>query len=447
MAVLVPSALLMGNGPTPGSPSRVSVVAKGLSKHDREEAQSVADAAFSTTSKLLASNKKSDSELQVHLYSTIDDYERAEQRLTGGRFKTNLAFTHADTKSAHIVIQPPIKCDSSTVQELPGFTRRLLAHEVFHLRCYAESGAYRRMPDWLTDGAASYVDQQVMHDLESAGEPENDPHISTYIYLVKRLIQRKELPSIRAMMNEEFDAFDRSTRYGLCWLLFAFMEDGPRPGSGSRLLREMLRQEGGGEKATKAAQTVRKIKDYFAGKDDQFAKFVSEKNADWNEVFRSLDTSSEDWVQIAFPAKNAVAWRNETLGDGPWTLSGRMRILPCEAKQLNVLCGAAGGSFISVAYVAEYGVTVFHYRAGPKEWETIAKTRTRDVRLGDVVRFRLERQGPRLDVFLDGQHLIATDAPEDALNGNWGLGAQAGSAGIWNAIVVTKKQANDGPGK
>jgi hypothetical protein len=59
----------------------------------------------------------------------------------------------------------------------------------------------------------------------------------------------------------------------------------------------------------------------------------------------------------------------------------------------------------------------------------------------------LERQGPRLDVFLDGQHLIATDAPEDALNGNWGLGAQAGSAGIWNAIVVTKKQANDGPGK
>ena len=45
--------------------------------------------------------------LVVHLYRDAQDYEVAEEKLTGGRFRRNLAFAHFDTRSAHVALQRP----------------------------------------------------------------------------------------------------------------------------------------------------------------------------------------------------------------------------------------------------------------------------------------------------------------------------------------------------
>lgn len=153
-------------------------------------------------------------------------------------------------------------------------------------------------------------------------------------------------------------------------------------------------------------------------------------------MIRSLEVRGDDCVQIAFPEANAIAWRTEPVAGKSLTARGRLRILPGDRQQLNFLFAKTDAGFHSIAFVADQGFTVFDYDAANDRFDPVGKAHAPGLRLGVTSEFRVEATGKKLVVHLDDKHWDF-ELPRTLPNGvTWGLGAQAGSAGIWQAVRV-----------
>ena len=70
---------------------------------------------------------------------------------------------------------------------------------------------------------------------------------------------------------------------------------------------------GGGDFAARAREQV--LDAFRVEKlERDFQRDVKGLEPRWQEVFRSLETGGEAWTQVAFPGKNAIAWRTEDAG-------------------------------------------------------------------------------------------------------------------------------------
>ena len=73
---------------------------------------------------------------------------------------------------------------------------------------------------------------------------------------------------------------------------------------------------------------------YFGGRQEinkmnqEFADYLKKLSPQWKEIYRSLETQGDEWVQIAFPKTNAIAWRTKPVGKDSYTISGKLKILP-----------------------------------------------------------------------------------------------------------------------
>ncbi|HKQ47902.1 MAG TPA: hypothetical protein VJZ71_07535 [Phycisphaerae bacterium] len=322
---------------------------------------------------------------------------------------------------------------------LPVMTRRLIAHEAFHLVGHSLGLNYRELPRWIKDGAASYIDEKVLVEIAWSAGPEMDPLTCRYVCITARLLKDGKLPKIREIMHRELDALSPTARYGLRWLLFRFLEEGPRPGSGSKLIRKMLRilKESSDSSSSKPSAKFAKLEDEFIGLDDEFAEFIRGLKPEWDEEYRSLDTSRKQWYQLAFPETNAVAWRFAPVGQDQYKISGHVRILPGTKQQMNFYLGRSDEGFVSVAFVAGYGVTVFRYRTGKDEWENLATAKAPGVELNKDIAFRLVISPGEVKVSVNKKSVLTATVGDFSLRGPWGLGAQAGAAGIWTKIRRT----------
>ncbi|MCK6460884.1 MAG: hypothetical protein L6Q95_13460, partial [Planctomycetes bacterium] len=172
----------------------------------------------------------------------------------------------------------------------------------------------------------------------------------------------------------------------------------------------------------------------LAGTD--FPGFARGLRPEWEEVYRSLSTAGTEWPQLAFPDKNAIAWRREPVAGGAFSAKGGLRILPGTARQMNFLFARGEEGFYSLAFVADQGFVLFDYRSGTEEWVRLGAGNAPGLRLGVSTDFAVKGRGTKLDVTLDGKSW-SFDLPR-ALPDRvaWGLGAQAGSAGLWQRLAV-----------
>lgn len=406
----------------------------------KKDSEATVEVAWKFAEKMLGEVPTSQDEpAALHLYELIDDYEKAEAKLTGGQFKKNLAFANVETKSGHVVIQPVCPRETLTKIGLPAMTRRLIAHETFHLVGYSLTPRYLELPRWIVDGAASYVDCKVLAENGWSAGSEKDPFTSRNAYSAAQLLNDGKLPKVRDIMHSELDALPPSTRYGLRWLLFRFLEEGPRPGSGGKLIRKMMRKlkESSDSSSSKPADRFTKLEDEFSGLDKDFAKFIRSLKPEWDEDFRSLDTSGKQWRQIAFPEKNAVAWRVAPVGQDQYEISGHVRILPGTTQQMNLYLGRSDEGFVSVAFVAGYGVTVFRFRTGKDEWENLATAKVNGIESGKDISFRVRVSVDEVKISIGKKSVLTAAVGDFSMRGPWGLGAQAGSAGTWTKIRCT----------
>jgi len=173
--------------------------------------------------------------------------------------------------------------------------------------------------------------------------------------------------------------------------------------------------------------------------DREFADYLRKLKPQWEEIYPSLETAGKNWTQIAFSSTNAVAWRAKPVGKDAYALKGKFKILPGGREQLNLLLARSDDGFISIAFSAGYGVTVFEYHADhaeDKQWERLGKARCVALKLNRWIRFRVEVEEDELRITLGKKLVLTKRLRGRPMRGPWGLGAQAGSAGMWRGVKL-----------
>lgn len=404
------------------------------------QALETAEAVWPVATKLFAiADEAPERPREIRLFRTVAAYEKVDAELTGGRFRDHLAFCHWDNKASYIVLQPA-GCSDEALRELglPTMTRRLIAHEAAHLFRYSTMPNHRSHPEWLADGVASWIEERVMITGGWSSGAERDPHTSTMIGQAVGLLENSALPPVDRILRDDIDDVHWRKRYAVRWLLFRYLQETIDEKSFHSLMGEVRQFGGGSNYARQLRASVERAlhQDDTGAIDGKFADYLRTLNPQWEEIYLSLETVGKEWAQIAFPANNAVAWRTEPVGRDEYAIEGRFKILPGGRRQLNLLLGRNKDGFVSVAFTAGSGVTVFDYHARGRDnpWERLSSVKFDAVKLGGWTRFRVEVVDDELRIMLDGQLAVAQSLRGRSMRGPWGLGAQASAAGVWRDV-------------
>ncbi len=368
--------------------------------------------------------------LSVHLYRDENAYAEAEQELTKGAFRRNLAFSHFGTMSAHVALQPRLSDKAMAEVGLTAQTLRLLVHEAAHLVRYAHHLNFRSHPGWLADGAASWIAERVSKDLDLFKKLEQDPFYSTSLLHVKKLLEHDNLPTVEAFLLDELGELTVNERYAVRWLYFRFLIEGKYRVKFRKVITK-ARQLGGGANFTERLfdESLRILgKKKLTSIDRDFKKYVKSFEPAWEEIFRTLQCQGERWVQAAF-GSNAIAWRRKPAGK-KYTVAGELTILPGAIEQMNLFLGRSEQGFLSVAFKPG-SVTLFEYLSSTGDWQSRGFAECEDVLRGEPFAFSVAIKGSTARVAVNGADVISGEVKTIPLEGPWGLSAQANAAGIW----------------
>ena len=380
-----------------------------------------------------------DEPLAIHLYRDPAGYEAAEAELTRGRFKRNLAFAHWDTKTAHVALQPQLSADIVRDHGLNYQTLRLLVHEAAHLARFHALSNYRSHPGWFSDGNASWIETEVLREQGLFTTPEQDPSFSTHVLRVQRLLRDDELPAMRDILHDDTDDLEFYEVYAARWMVFRFLVQGDRKRALQKTIADMRRFGGGSGFVERVAKALSKrLRDAdFAKLERDFRAWVDDLEPQWNEIYPSLETVGDTWMHTAFDSVNAISWRTEPAGDGGFELTGTLEILDDGKNQLNLLLGREESGFVTVA-LSPGRVDVFDYSIDDDRWTRLAESDRAQSSLGEPFGFRVRwTPGRELSVDIEGRQVVELET-ERSFAGPWGLGAQAGSSGLWRDVRLQR---------
>ncbi len=379
--------------------------------------------------------------LVVHLYRTIAGYEAAEQQLTNGKFRRNLAMFHHASRTAHVALQPPCSDETLRAVGLPAMTVELLAWEASHVARARVFPNFEVHPMWFVDGFAATNARKVLDAVRGGGRTEISVMAQEQQRLVLDLARDKKLPKARAILRDGIDDLDFHPRYAARAVFYAMLQTPAHADRRNALLRTV------GGLASEDAWAKSVDGTGLDQLDAAFAKFVAGLQPTWSEVHRSLALDGKRMVQIAFPERNAIAWCRQPVKGAELNATGSLRILPAAAQQMNFLFGRTeAGDFYSVAFTADRGVTLFRYRSKGDEWTELGFKAVPALRLGYSTAFQITAKRDAVTILVGdvpGKFALPDALPDAA---PWGIGAQAGppgaatgSAGIWEDLVVRGK--------
>lgn len=381
-------------------------------------------------------------QLEVHLYRTVADYEAAEEKLTGGRFKRNLAFAHHESHTAHVAVQPPVSEEVLDQLGLPHLTQNLLAHEASHIVRFRAMPSFRSHPMWVVDGAAIWLAVQGELARKRIASIEACPLSATEICHGQRLLEQGRLPKVRDLLHDRTDELEFYERYASRWLLFQFLASGPYA-EGLRKAMWKLRQMGGGSTfANRLEERLVAATASTDALDTAFRAWLKGLRPIWREAIRSLDAQGDAWVQAAWPDRNAVAWRTQPVGLRRYDVSGRMEVFPGTNMQMNILLDKTDAGFVSVAMRTDGWITVFEYESDGSRWNRRGAVEHAALKRAGPVSFRIRVQNERVTVIVGDEEALVVELAGRTMDGPWGLGAQWGTCGVWHDVRVAATPAD-----
>jgi len=374
----------------------------------------------------------------IHLYRHVADYVKREGRVTGGRFRHNLAFSSFLYRDAHVAIQP--ECTDAVLAEvgLPAVTRRQITHEAAHLLCFATLESFRDHPLWYSEGAAMWIADQAVRDKGWSPGIEKDPVTSTRIHLVKQMASKGRRPSIRKILRDELQGVSSEERYALYWLLFTYLKRGDRRPEFQRVLFKAQGLAPGADFSSRLLDAFeRAFQDTgFAALDEGFARYIDSLQPEWDEVEIALEVKGRYWTQLAFPDAPAAAWRVGGVEKASFSIGGSVRILPGHDRVVSLLLGRSPGGHLAVAFTAGRGVELKAFHADDRRWETLARASRDDLRIGEKTRFRVVVRENLLRVVINGELALEHTPSGWNLQAPWGVAASEGSAAVWDSVRI-----------
>jgi hypothetical protein len=416
------------------------VVAVELTPADAEAALNavVRSAAFSTAVFGLAP-PESDRPLSVYLHPSGEAYRDIEEKLTGGAFASNGAFSHVPTESSHVALQPPV---SAAVRErigLPFQTLRLLAHEASHLYSYRVLDG-RRPPAWIREGSATWIEHQTAIASGWIAPGYQDPWASTYVLRVRRLIDSGLMPPLLDLFAERFEKeIEGSTLYACRFLAFAYLKE-RRPAGLERIMGEAASLDDGPRYSRRVIEATERILGEEGGLqtlDSGFREFVREIDAPWDQRSPSLNPTESRWVQIAFPNREARAWRTAPLPPAGFRLAGAVEILTEAPSRATVFLGRTQGGWIEIAFDRGGELAIVEVDAdesGARRATSLARVRVERLAGASPVEFEATIEANRARVRVGGSPVAEVSPRRGVLNGFWGVGVSPGTTAVWSGM-------------
>ncbi len=375
--------------------------------------------------------------LQVHLYADLDDYLRADRRLTGGRFGPNQAMAHWDSKSAHVALQPPTPAALLAARGLPLQTLAMLAWEASHIARFELCPNFRVHPGWFHDGLAASISRRVL----SAQDPRADeqPFFTQRWLRVQRLADQGDLVGVRQLLVDEVNELSMRDRYAERVTFFHCAEQA-RPAR-VRALAQVIRETAAGPRY--AATVEAAAQGAFEGVDARFRARATGLRLRWDEEVRSLWRVGDELRQRAFPDADAVALCNEPVLGGGIRASGAVRVDAVGPASVALLFAVTDRSGYRLALTGGRGFTLFEDRFGDDTSTVVATGRTDGVRAGAFVAFELAGRGRDLTLRLAGERWpiqLPRPLPDELRWGiraeSGGAGGRYGSSGAWRGLMV-----------
>lgn len=409
-----------------------------------EAGQAIAEAVGEVIFDALGGPREKAPELVLHLYRDPAAFEAAEQERTGGQFARNRAFSYRPDVTSHLVCEPfwpePIRARLG----LPGQVQHLIAHEAAHLAVYVSCkgrGAFH--PDWFAEGFTQWAEVRALRKLGIvAGDPMEDPWFAESVRSVQAL---DDVPRVQEILDDDLDDLGFHPRYALQWLLVeSASARAERPFSllcqkvGAMHPQPRLKGDLGDKLLERLARGRSSRLDGWLG------EHLAAQQPRWWEQIRSLAPAEVEGqpvlVQSSFGGKNAVAFRQ-----GPDAATGgRPLEFACELvgkldghdgpPQLNVLLDRQDDSFLSVALHGSGWVTVFEHVYEGNAWNALGRGEA-PMPTGNRFEVSIAIADGALAVSIDGTEAVRCEV-ERSWNGPWGVGAQAGSVGIWHQLTI-----------
>jgi len=319
---------------------------------------------------------------------------------------------------------------------LPEMTRRLIVHEIAHLCRYEYSENRKVHPRWYADGLAWAVEADLVDEPAKIEASANPPFIGAYVSLGKEMLKRGDIPDLEAVFTDHFGKLSEFHRYTVTYLLARFMNQ-ESPGWLAKFAKEDRGRKPDDDYADHMGGFALKL---LGGDTDKanakFKKFITGLKWDWHERFRSLEQHPKGWLQLAFADANALAWKSPPVLP-PFVIEGKAEFLPSEVQQMNVLLEGNDDGYLSVAMTAGSGVKLFRYDQRKNEWTTHGETQVDAIKAGKPFAFKVRCEKLKIIVEIEGKKVLEATRESPMLRGLWGLGMQAGGAGIWHDVKFT----------
>ena len=373
-----------------------------------------AEAAFEPTRALLNA-PEIEGRLAVNVYRTAADYRDAVKDAGGKAFLNNNAFTSYKTRAAYVAVVPDIPDAVLEKVGLSAQTRRIIAHEAVHVVTYRAWPNYRRVPEWLHEGLATYVADQAMLARGWSPGLAQAPYSSTRMARLGRLRDSGRLPRVRAILQDRYKGLEMSEKYASWWGFFRFLKS-EHP---DKLAYVLARAGAEPEKGATSAEFFEALekawtRDGIEALDRDFLAWIPSLKPEWDERYRTLTVDGKRWIQLAWPKRNAVCWRTAPVGRKRYEIRGAFEILPCEEPQLNLLLGRSKRGFVSVALRAG-NVTVFDYESSKDRWNRLGNAKVESLVAEKKFRFRASVKDDRLRIVLDGKKRLEVSTVEACL--------------------------------
>ena len=404
------------------------------------EVLETAEAAWKTATKLFgASGQPVDEPMSVHLYPDVEAYREAEGRLAGGEFRNEPGFAHPDSHAIHVLVQPPLSKRLLKTVGLPAMTRRRVAREVAHLARFTAIPNFGSHPGWLGDGAAIYVAARVMRSNKWSPSSASDPFMATHMSCAKKMLEDQRLPPMSSIFQDSLQSLKSFERDALRWSLFRFLrkrENAPK-------LDQVIAEAGRIEPGIGYPQGLYVFAEQTFGRDGferlntDFREFVRGLKPKWEVKYHSLEVRRKQWIQIAFPDNNALAWRSEPTGSEKFTIQGELKILQAKVEQMNVIFGRDENGFVSAVFTGKGGVGVMLYNRRNKNWKTLASGKSALLKPGKKTRFQVTVKNDRVEVYVGKRLVTKVELTGHDFSGPWAVGVQAGAAGVWYGVRLS----------
>lgn len=373
-----------------------------------------------------ASPRTTEERIRVHLYGTRAEFDRACIALAGRTWPG-----HSGLTSARYGISLVLVGEGLSPEVLRGLGPResdlwTVAHECSHLVGQRVSASYADHPDWLREGLAEAVAQQVM--TERAGREGPPPIAATRDAAAAGAMRRARGAGLRNLLNGAPPGRDVFEQYAVQGAFVRFLESRP----------EVLT----------AALAGTQPSEELASLGPAFEDYLRTQTPAWGLGPGHFEREGRHWLQVGLVRERAWAW---SLPPRPsarfWALATKFTV-----DRL----GRAGSAWLALARrsVRErpdrwsetlqaielppggvprlveltYGPEL---PAGGELRELAAGTGVRVPAAGATVPLEVTWSEGEVRLALSGTVALAAKSEAPALEGDWGLGADAGTVVRW----------------